>query len=98
MKTIVFTFYILAQLINFSTLGYADDVAMAATLDNVPHTITGGVIKSVSWADSSKSKKSEIVVVDGAGKKINIYVMSTTTLWDVDAKAIMQDQITLRKK
>ena len=71
----------------------ADDAAMAATLPDIPHTILGGVVRSVSWEDPARGKKSEIVVADATGNKINIYVMATTTLWDKDAKAIMPDGI-----
>ena len=46
----------------------ADDSAMAATVPVIAHTILGGVVKSVSWADPTKGTKSEIVVVDADGK------------------------------
>ena len=59
----------------------------------VLHTVLGGVVKSVSWADPAKGTKSEIVVKDSNGKTVNILVTSTTTLWDADAKAIMPDKI-----
>ncbi len=61
------------------------------------HTILGGVVKSVSWADSVKGTKSEIVVTDAARKTVHILVTSTTTLWDADDKAIMTDKITAHK-
>jgi len=84
---------ILAPSVGCSTLAMADDLAMAATVDTTAHTILGGVVKSVAWTDPAKSTKSEIVVIDPAGNKINIYIMSTTTLWDADVKAIMPDGI-----
>lgn len=61
------------------------------------HTILGGVVKSVSLADSVKGTKSEIVVTDAARKTVHILVTSNTTLWDADDKAIMPDKITARK-
>ena len=71
----------------------ADGTVMAATVLDNTHTIFSGVVKSVSWAGPAKATKSEIVVIDPSGKKINIYIMSTTTLWDADVKAIMPDGI-----
>ncbi len=62
------------------------------------HTILGGVVKSVSWADSVKGTKSEITVKDAKGKMFNILVTSTTTLWDTDDKAIMLDKEFVKKK
>ena len=59
----------------------------------VAHTILGGVVKSVTWADPVKGTKSEIVVTDAARKTTHILVTSTTTLWDTNAKAIMPDKI-----
>jgi len=77
----------------------ADNPAMAAEImPFASHTILGGMVKSVSWADPAKGTKSEITVKDGSGKITNIYVMSTTTLWDMDAKAIMRDKIIPRAK
>ena len=43
-------------------------LAMAATVPVTAHTILGGVVKSVSWADPAKGTKSEIVVKDAARK------------------------------
>ncbi len=105
MKTLVLVLFIL---IGSASVALADDSAMAgphaghspllATSMNTLHTILGGVVKSVSWADPSKGTKSEIVVKDAAGKTIHILVMSTTTLWDADAKAIMLDKIVAKRK
>jgi hypothetical protein len=77
---------------------WADDLAMAAILPNTAHTIFGGVVKSVSWANPAKGTKSEIVVKDAAGKLIQVLVTSTTTLWDAHAKPIMQDKIVAKSK
>jgi len=74
-------------------LAMADDSAMAAKLSDTPHTILGALVKSVSWADPLKGTKSEIVVIDAAKKSTHILVTPTTTLWDADAKAIMEDAI-----
>jgi hypothetical protein len=75
------------------SVALAEDSAMAAALTATANIIWGGVVKSVSWADPVKGTKSEIVVTDAAKKTIQILVTSTTTIWDVDAKAIMQDKI-----
>jgi hypothetical protein len=93
MKRIALTLFILVQVPGSASWALADDSAMAATLPEVTHTILGGVVKSVSWADPSKGTKSEIIVKDAGGKGVNILVTSTTTLWDSDAKAIMPDKI-----
>jgi hypothetical protein len=71
----------------------ADDLAMAATMVATEHSISGGVVRSVSSADQTKGTKSEITVKDAAGKIIQILVTSTTTIWDGDAKAILLDKI-----
>jgi hypothetical protein len=92
MEKFVLTLLLLA---GSSTLARADDLAMAAVVTS--HTITSGVLKSVTWADPSKGTKSEIVVTDTAKKAIHILITSTTTLWDADAKAIMPDKIIPRK-
>ncbi len=83
--------------IGSASAALADDSAMAATLPAANHTILGGVVKSVSWADSVKGTKSEIVVTDAARKTVHILVTSTTTLWDADDKAIMTDKIAAHK-
>jgi hypothetical protein len=93
MKRVVLTLFIL---VGSASCVWADDSAMAATTSDIEHTILGGVVKSVSWADPVKGTKSEITVKNTAGKMINIYVMPTTTLWDADVKAIMPDRITAR--
>jgi hypothetical protein len=93
MKKVVLTLCILAQAMGHASLAWADDLAMAAAPPDYVHIILGGVVKSVSWADSTKGTKSEIVVKNAIGKTINILVTSTTTLWDSDAKAIMDDKI-----
>jgi hypothetical protein len=95
MKRLALTLFII---IGHASAAMADDSAMAATLVATVHSISGGVVKSVSWADQAKGTKSEIVVKDAAGKIINILVTSTTTLWDGDAKAIMPDQIVARSR
>jgi uncharacterized membrane protein YeiH len=95
MKRLVFTLFIF---IGSVAAARADDSAMAATMVAVVHSIWGGVVKSVSWADQTKGTKSEIVVKDAAGKITHILVTSTTTLWDADAKAIMPDKIAARDR
>ena len=69
---------------------------MAATVPSMSHTILNGVIKTVFWADLAKSTKSEIAVKDASGNIINIYLEATTTLWDADAKAVLQDKLTVK--
>src|SRR6266478_2436646 len=93
MEKFILTLLLLA---GSSALARADDLAMAAVVPT-SHTITSGVLKSVSWADPSKGTKSEIVVTDTAKKAIHILITSTTTLWDADAKAITPDKIIPRK-
>jgi len=85
--------FLLCQEQDRGSLAWADDLAMAAPLAAVFHTVEGGVVKSVSRADPSKGTRSEIVVIDSAKNIIRILVTSTTTLWDADAKAIMPDKI-----
>ena len=89
MKTVAL---VLTIMIGNASWALADELAMTTT-DPVTKATLTGVIKSVSWADPSKGTKSEIVVKDAAGKIAHILVTSTTTLWDADAKAIMQDKI-----
>jgi hypothetical protein len=84
---------ILFILVGSSFIALVEDPAMAALLLDTTHVILGGVVKTVSWADPIKGTKSEITVIDATGKKINIYVLPTTTLWDADSKAIMPDKI-----
>jgi hypothetical protein len=87
---------ILCILVGNASWAWADDLAMAATLSDTTHTILGGEVKSVTWADPVKGTKSEIVVTDAAKKTTHILVTSTTTLWDANAKAIMPDKIAAR--
>jgi hypothetical protein len=95
MKIFVLALLILAR---NASLSFADDSAMAAIMPVTPHSILGGVVKSVTWADPIKGTKSEIVVRDATGKTTHILVTSTTTLWDADAKAIMEDKIVTKSK
>lgn len=76
----------------------ADDTALAEAMPMVSHTIIGGVVKSITWADPLKGTKSEIVLRNTLGKTIHVLVTSTTTLWDADAKAIMSSQIVPKRK
>jgi hypothetical protein len=62
------------------------------------HSIMGGTVKSVSKADPAKGTRSEIVVKDINGKLTHVLVTATTTLWDVDAKAIMLDKIAAKRR
>ena len=94
MKTVVL---VLSIMIGNASWALADELAMT-TSDPVTRITLTGVIKSVSWADPSKGTKSEIVVKDPAGKVIHILVTSTTTLWDAEAKAIMQDKIMAKSR
>ena len=91
MKRLALTLFIFLAT---ATVALADDLAMAATMVATEHSILGGVVKSVSWADPVKGTKSEIVVKDTDGKIAHILVTSITTIWDGDAKAIMPDKIT----
>ena len=93
MKSVVLTLCVLVQALSWSSRSWADDLALAATVPDSTHSILGGVVKSVSWADPSNGTKSEIVVVDAAKKSTHILVMSTTTLWDKDAVAILPAQL-----
>lgn len=79
-------------------LARADEPVLAVTVPPAVHTILGGVVKSVSWAKPAKETRSEIVVIDAAKKKVDILITSTTTLWDADAKAIMRDEITPKRR
>lgn len=98
MTRITLILIILAQAIASSSMALADDLAMAASVPVTEHSILGGVIKSVSWADPAQGTKSEIVVIGPSKKSTNIYVTSTTTLWDADAKAIMPDKIVAKSR
>jgi hypothetical protein len=76
----------------------SDDAVIAVKPAIKVHTILSGVVKSVSWADSSKGTQSEIVVKDTMGKTTHILVTSTTTLWDADAKPVILDKTVVKKK
>jgi len=91
-------FLTLCILVSSAAWALADDLAMAATVPLSVHIILGGAVKSVSRADPAKGTKSEIVVTETTRKTIHILVTSTTTLWDVDAKAIMLDKIAAKRK
>lgn len=52
-----------------------------------------GKVESVSLADPQKGTKSEITVSDEGGQKYTILVKSTTTIYDVDWKAVSLDKI-----
>ena len=52
-----------------------------------------GKVEAVSVADAAKGTKAEIVVADEAGKKMNIAVTATTTIYDSEAKAITLDKL-----
>ena len=93
MKTVAL---VLSVLIGSSSWGWADDLAMAKTPSNTTNVISAGIVKTVSWADSTRGTISEIVVINASKKPTNIYVTSTTTLWDSDAKAILQDRVVTR--
>jgi hypothetical protein len=95
MKRVALTIFIF---ISSTSFALADDLAMAAIVPPTVHAIMNGVVKSVSWADSSKGTQSEIVVKDTAGKITHILVTSTTTLWDADAKAVILDKTVVKKK
>lgn len=95
MKKIILAFVCFFILSQYSQL-QADEPVMDVK-EAAIHTILGGVIKSVSWADPNKGTKSEIVVMNPSRKPVNIYVVPTTTLWDTDAKAIMPDKITTHR-
>ena len=98
MKRIAIISCIFAQAIGCSSVALADDIAMAASVPVTAHSISGGVVQSVSWADPAKGIKSEIVVIDAEKKATHILVMPTTTLWDVDAKPIMLDKIAAKSR
>jgi len=88
---------VLLLVIGNASWALADDSAIAATVPVSKTTLTG-VIRSVSWVNPSGETKSEIVVKDVGGKTTSILVTSTTTLWDSDAKAIMQDKILAKSR
>jgi len=52
-----------------------------------------GKVESVTLADPAKGIKSEIVVVDDNANKTTVLVKSTTTIYDIDWKAISLDKI-----
>ncbi|MDE2221934.1 MAG: hypothetical protein KGK03_02570 [Candidatus Omnitrophica bacterium] len=93
-------FFILAVLALSSSRSWAwlDDPAMAASVIESTRTISGGVVKSVSWADPTKETKSEIVVTDPSRKTTHVVITGTTTLWGADDKAIMPDKIRPRAR
>jgi len=91
-------FLALCMIVSSASWSWADDLAMADTVEQTPHALLGAVIKSVSWADPDKGTKSEIVVLDPAKKAIHILVTSTTTLWDADTKPIMSDKIIAKSR
>ncbi len=57
-----------------------------------------GKVESMSLADAAKGTKSEIVVVDDMGKKMNFIVMSTTTIYDANVQPITLDKIKVDDK
>ena len=74
----------------------ADVSAMAATLPDQTrpnHSVMGGMVKTVSWADAAKGTKSEIVVIDANKKQAHILVTSTTTVWDAQDVAVLPEKI-----
>lgn len=52
-----------------------------------------GKVSSVTLADPAKGVKSEIVIVDEAGKSTTILVKSTTTIYDANMQAITLDKV-----
>jgi len=52
-----------------------------------------GKVESISLADAAKGTKSEIVVVNEAGKKLTFLVKSTATIYDAASKTITLDKI-----
>lgn len=52
-----------------------------------------GKVESISLADAAKGTKSEIVVIDEAGKKIDFVVKATATIYDATSSAITLDKI-----
>ena len=89
---------VLLIVIGCASWTWADEPGIPAPLSIVTHTILGGVVKSVSWADPSKGTRSEIVVVNAERKTTHILVTPTTTLWDADAKALMPDMLIAKSK
>ena len=72
-------------------------VAVAPAVPAAMETQTG-IVKSISMANAAKGTKSEIVIVDAAGKETSTLIKSTTTLYDADAKAITLDKIAADSK
>ncbi len=52
-----------------------------------------GKIESVSIADPIKGTKSEVVVVDDSGKKMNFLVKPTTTIYDANLQPLTLDKV-----
>ena len=52
-----------------------------------------GKIESLSVADLLKGTKSEIVVVDDSGKKMNFWVKPTTTIYDANLQPLTLDKV-----
>lgn len=89
---------ILSVFIGSASIALADSTMLLTSVPINAKKAFMGVIKFVSWADPSKGTKSEIVVKNAVGQTIHILVKSTTTLWDSDNKAIMQDKIIEKKR
>ena len=106
-------FYILSILVISSTLALAADksvtpVAVAAPAASAPaagvppavqaEKIETGKVKSVSMADAVQGTKSEIMVVNDAGRIMTVLVKVTTTLYDANSQAVTLDKITVDSK
>jgi hypothetical protein len=99
MKKTIFLLCVFVQAaIGGSSAAWGDDLAMAATLPATTQTVLGGVVKSVSLADTGKGTASEIIVTDATKKLVNILITSTTTLWDEHAKAITLDKVSPKSR
>ncbi|MEI8175589.1 MAG: hypothetical protein WCG78_01845 [Candidatus Omnitrophota bacterium] len=66
--------------------------SVAVQAQDAARTVAGKV-EAVTLADAAKGTKSEITVVDMAGKKSMVIVKATTTIYDAAGKALTLDKI-----
>jgi hypothetical protein len=77
---------------------FAASVSFAAQSGTTETKEMIGKVKTVTVANPSKGTKSEVTIIDDkAGEKVFL-VMSTTTLYDTDSKAIGLDKIKANEK
>ena len=90
MKIVVLFFCIIFLSTNYL---FAQESSIAAKPLIITRSVLGGIVKSVTLADSIKGTESEMVLITPAKKKINILLTSTTTIWNSKAEALLQEKI-----